>query len=289
MGSGGSTSRPSTADGNQSEEDVEDKVQKVLSLHAKGKEHNSEKQFLRQSMSKSKLQVRLQKRQSQAALRLSGSGGDGGDGGSATMESGATEETELNGASFFLVKEKTKKSKKKKKDKKDRKDKKDKKEKKDSKKDSKSDKKKKHKKSKKNKNMWPSEIPRNGVTIRFLQQILGRVKPEMSSSNVCHGLVKPDTANSKVPYTHMLETEKRADYHGNSFVGPATHFVSYCQDEPFDQLVSALDVFVNLSGSNPGKVFFWLDIFSLNQHTSSVSITHDWLRNSLPSAIGYVS
>ena len=108
----------------------------------------------------------------------------------------------------------------------------------------------------------------------------------MSSAAVCNDLVKPDTATLKLPYTAMLEAEKRVDYHGNSFVGTATHFVSYYQEEPFDQLVSALDVFVNLSGSNPGKVFFWVDIFSLNQHTSFVTITQDWLSNSLPSAIG---
>ena len=71
-------------------------------------------------------------------------------------------------------------------------------------------------------------------------------------------------------------------------MGTATHFVSYCREEPFDQLVSALDVFVNLSGSNPGTVFFWIDLFSLDQHTILETITQDWLQESLPSAIGCV-
>ena len=44
--------------------------------------------------------------------------------------------------------------------------------------------------------------------------------------------------------------------HGNSFVGPATHFVSYVRDDSFVHLVSALDVYINVSNSNPGRVFF---------------------------------
>ena len=274
---GAASSRPSTAEpaDSDNEETREEAVQRVLSLHQQGREHNNTQQFLRHSMSKAKLAVRLQKRKTNAnlaALQKSGVRGN-----IDTEETSNLESPSM----FHVVNEKSPKKKKKKKDKKEKKEKKDKKHKKD-KKDKKD--KKKHKRSKKT--VWPQDIPQNGVTIRFLQQLLGRVKPEMSANDVCRDLVKVDTATLQVPYTSMLETEKRCDYHGNSFVGKATHFVSYCQEEPFDQLVSALDVFVNLSGSNPGTVFFWVDIFSLNQHTSFVTITQDWLSTSLPSAIG---
>ena len=125
-----------------------------------------------------------------------------------------------------------------------------------------------------------------GVTIRFLQQLLGRVKTDMSADDVCRNIVTADTLKDKIAYTELLASENKCDFHGNSMVGRGTHFVSYVRNEPFVELVSALDIFINLSGLNPGRVFFWVDIFSLNQHTSFVDITQDWLTNSLPRAIG---
>lgn len=273
---GGGQSRPSTADEavTDDEDSREEEVQRVLSLHQKGKDHAVQQAFLKHSMSKSRLQVRLQKRQQTQAFQRQALASA-----QEARDAELEEEKSTSITMFHVTEKKQKKSKKDKKDKKSKKDKKDKKNKKD-KKD------KKDKRTKREKAVWPKDIPRNGVTIRFLQQILGRVKPEMNSSDVCRDLVKLDTLATKVPYTQMLETEKRSDYHGNSFVGPSTHYVAYCQDEPFDQLVSALDVFVNLSGSNPGQVFFWIDIFSLNQHTCFATITQKWLQKSLPAAIG---
>ncbi len=145
---------------------------------------------------------------------------------------------------------------------------------------------KKRKKHKKNRSAWPSGMSNMGVTIRFLQQILGRAKPDMNANNVCEIVVRPDTGITEAPYTDLLVKENRCDYHGNSFVGVATHFVSYVRSDPFEKLISALDVFVNLSGANPGRVFFWIDIFSLNQHSADSNVTQDWLTTSLPTAIG---
>ena len=61
---GAATSRPSTAEAapSDTEETREEAVQRVLQLHAKGKEHANSQVFLRRSMSKAKLAVRLQKR-----------------------------------------------------------------------------------------------------------------------------------------------------------------------------------------------------------------------------------
>jgi hypothetical protein len=146
-------------------------------------------------------------------------------------------------------------------------------------------KKKKDSKKSKKKKRWPSDMLQQGVTIRFLQQVLGRVKADMSAEDVCREIVRLDTKKDKIAYTELLTNEDMCDYHGNSLAGKGTHFVSYVRDEPFVELVSALDVFVNLHSLNPGRVFFWLDIFSLNQHTSFVAITQDWLTNSLPMAI----
>ena len=145
---------------------------------------------------------------------------------------------------------------------------------------------KKRKKPKKKRNAWPSGMSNMGVTIRFLQQILGRAKPEMNANDVCETVVRADTRVTEVPYTELLVEENRCDYHGNSFVGTATHFVSYVRSDPFEKLISALDVFVNLSGANPGRVFFWIDIFSLNQQSADANITQEWLTSSLPTAIG---
>jgi hypothetical protein len=153
------------------------------------------------------------------------------------------------------------------------------------KKDKKKKKKKKDSKKSKKKKRWPSDMLQQGVTIRFLQQVLGRVKADMSAEDVCREIVRLDTKKDKIAYTELLTNEDMCDYHGNSLAGKGTHFVSYVRDEPFVELVSALDVFVNLHSLNPGRVFFWLDIFSLNQHTSFVAITQDWLTNSLPMAI----
>ena len=57
---GAASSRPSTAEpaDESNTETREEAVQRVLSLHKKGKDHHTQQQFLRQSLSKAKLAVR---------------------------------------------------------------------------------------------------------------------------------------------------------------------------------------------------------------------------------------
>ena len=59
-------------------------------------------------------------------------------------------------------------------------------------------------------------------------------------------------------------------------VGMATHFVSHAWRYEYQQLVSALELFsVEQSNGASDNVFFWIDIFTIDQHAAA-NLSSDW-------------
>eukprot|EP00949_MAST-11_sp_MAST-11-sp1_P004716 g4716.t1 len=175
------------------------------------------------------------------------------------------------------------------------------------------------------KRKWPSSIQRMGVTIRFLQQLLGKVaqgatmktlrqdvimvetkafaaeRQSKTSTPAAAGAAGPKDAVKEPPlsfvelkkkghrvcYTDILEAQDSCDFHGNPNFGQATHFVSYVREQSVMTLVSALDVFINLQEANPASMFFWIDILSLPWGCEEDIVTLDYL-NDLRRAIGRI-
>ena len=59
-----------------------------------------------------------------------------------------------------------------------------------------------------------------------------------------------------VQNVEYLKLKNHQDFHGNSVVGEATHYVSHAWDSPFIELISALDVMITTKKLNPAKTFF---------------------------------
>ena len=107
--------------------------------------------------------------------------------------------------------------------------------------------------------------------------MFSRIEPHTTTRQLVEYIVLQETgarlgqnASSDVQhggsYVEYLKLNNQLDFHGNSVVGVATHYVSHAWDATFVELISALDVLITTQHLNPATTFFWIDIFSLSQH-----------------------
>eukprot|EP00942_MAST-04A_sp_MAST-4A-sp1_P005631 g5631.t1 len=82
--------------------------------------------------------------------------------------------------------------------------------------------------------------------------------------DVHRNIVTVETASTHVRYFHHARDTICPAEQCDIFFGVATHFVSYSWDCDFDKLLASLE---RKAAEDPfKKVFFWVDIFSVNQH-----------------------
>eukprot|EP00944_MAST-04C_sp_MAST-4C-sp1_P009204 g9204.t1 len=124
---------------------------------------------------------------------------------------------------------------------------------------------------------WPTGWSNLGVSMRFLHNMFSRIEPHTTTRQLVEYIVLQETGASvgqNAPsdvqhggsYVEYLKLNNQLDFHGNSVVGVATHYVSHAWDATFVELISALDVLITTQHLNPATTFFWIDIFSLSQH-----------------------
>jgi len=119
---------------------------------------------------------------------------------------------------------------------------------------------------------WPAGWSPLGVSMRFLHTMYSRIKPRTTTREMVEYVIRNETkplSSQGGSYVELLAINEETDFHGNVVIGKATHYVSHAWDAPFAELVSALDVMITSQTLNPALVFFWIDIFSLNQHTEN--------------------
>ncbi len=149
---------------------------------------------------------------------------------------------------------------------------------------------------------WPTGWSKLGVSMRFLHNMFSRIEPHTTTRQLVEYVIIQETTTTLGSsrnlmkdiqhggsYVEYLKLKDYQDFHGNSVVGEATHYVSHAWDAPFVELISALDVMITTKNLNPAKTFFWIDVFSISQHyarqnqmdeNSDVEIkTRDAIRN----------
>ena len=128
---------------------------------------------------------------------------------------------------------------------------------------------------------WPVGWSKLGVSMRFLHNMFSRIEPHTTTRQLVEYIVIQETTTTLGSSRHLMQDVQHAgsyveylklknhqDFHGNSVVGEATHYVSHAWDSPFIELISALDVMITTKKLNPAKTFFWIDIFSISQHVA---------------------
>ncbi|KAK3232825.1 hypothetical protein CYMTET_56849 [Cymbomonas tetramitiformis] len=122
----------------------------------------------------------------------------------------------------------------------------------------------------------PYEVP-VGLSLSFLEKFFNHHRlHDLTTAEVVEKIIRPATKSLECSY---LELFRRSGIEGNSLpqglrhggvAGNATHFVSHAWSNKFRDVVSALRAFTNLQANIPGQepapVFFYMDIFAINQH-----------------------
>ena len=108
-----------------------------------------------------------------------------------------------------------------------------------------------------------------GVSLSFLKSIKAdsRYKEGMTVRNVSHNIVKPDTLSAVCTYCSLFQDQ--CDSGDRLYVAPATHFISYARDYPYDVL---LDVFEHQHPTGYG----WIDLFIEPQHGNGHKTVEMW-------------
>ena len=133
-----------------------------------------------------------------------------------------------------------------------------------------------------------STFPRMGVSLLCLRSIARKIKrtlgEEVKTHQVCEQFVLPETRRAKSSFTEMLWA-KHADVKLKrdptrykrprvltDVMGEATVFVSHAWSQNFLHLVEAVSSYVKEKKNDPThekfKDYFWIDIFSVNQHAA---------------------
>lgn len=120
-------------------------------------------------------------------------------------------------------------------------------------------------------------FPTLGITTQVLERLLRdpRFEQGMTTTDVCHAIVQPDTRAGGTSYATMLQSEASAT--GSSAdVGPAAVFVSHAWSYDFVRLVDAVSFYATeVASETPGPVYLWLDVLVVDQNNASVQ-PHDW-------------
>ena len=120
------------------------------------------------------------------------------------------------------------------------------------------------------------DFPTLGVRLAHLRELLASVPAGLATKDVVERHIKPMTESLSYVEAHRQE----------SFVGPATHFVSHVWGYDFRRMLEAV---LELEGSEaePDSVFVWLDVLSVNQHKASDNAyDKDWWSSTFKRAIG---
>eukprot|EP00050_Salpingoeca_kvevrii_P010734 m.10030 g.10030 ORF g.10030 m.10030 type:complete len:524 (+) comp3045_c0_seq1:295-1866(+) len=131
-----------------------------------------------------------------------------------------------------------------------------------------------------------ASFERRGVSAAFLRSILAKYEdvPEWTTAEIVANVVRPMTAAKRRRQPEPVVArcaEDKERWSGARFVGQATVFVSHAWEDNFAQVAHMLLAYEE---AHPGT-FFWLDIFSKNQHVATHR-SQQWLGTTFASAIG---
>ena len=161
--------------------------------------------------------------------------------------------------------------------------------------------------------------PTTGISLDGLLhmvELLGpRLTAETTTSDVCHAFIKPMTTPAgwadeatltdaaqrwyKHSYVHGASGERRSEPPGGTrslcvlwsaeaatahMVGAPTHFLSHAWTYKFLNLVEALRSFVASRPEGSPPVFFWFDVFAIDEHATQ-SLPREWWGSTFKEAI----
>ena len=161
--------------------------------------------------------------------------------------------------------------------------------------------------------------PTTGISLEGLLhmvELLGpRLTAETTTSDVCHAFIKPMTTPAgwtdeatltdaaqrwyKHSYVHGASGERRSEPPGGTrslcvlwsaeaatahMVGAPTHFLSHAWTYKFLNLVEALRSFVASRPAGSARVFFWFDVFAIDEHATQ-SLPREWWGSTFKEAI----
>ena len=160
-------------------------------------------------------------------------------------------------------------------------------------------------------------FPNIGISLEGLDYFLARhgsdITEEMTTSDVCHTIIKPATTpRGWTCVATLIDAEKgwyRHDYTdegGTSsqvpkntcsllllmkrdpatarFVGPPTIFLSHAWSYKFRSVIKALRTYVLALPEGEPRPFFWFDTFSIDEHATQ-TLTPEWWRTTFQDAI----
>jgi len=110
-----------------------------------------------------------------------------------------------------------------------------------------------------------------GVSIDFLLSFCEKydILPEMTTGDVCQKMIHEATSRRQCPYVDTVLDLR--DQHSQCVVGKAQCFVSHCWAGSFLQLVEQCGAFWHQMKDDRETVYFWIDIFAVNQHKVNAS------------------
>jgi hypothetical protein len=114
----------------------------------------------------------------------------------------------------------------------------------------------------------PSGVPLNGVSLQLLRDFAREfgIDDETTARDVCARHVKPTTQGTRSALVTVLQGAR--DGAGALWCDKPTHFISYAWTYPFRLIIDILECFEEEQPPPAGTAnFYFLDQFSLNQHT----------------------
>lgn len=115
-----------------------------------------------------------------------------------------------------------------------------------------------------------TELCNRGLSIHFLQWFVKEygIDKQKTIGQVMSELVKAPTEKRGCNYCEFVD--HLWDGEGRPAVGKAEYFVSHCWGDTFQKLMEQLLLFYRHKGTS-GTVYFWIDIFAINQHEGGIS------------------
>ena len=116
------------------------------------------------------------------------------------------------------------------------------------------------------------EVDTHGITVNFLRTFVDenivRLK-DMSTSDVCRLIIKPETDEEKISYVELLRRRKR-----KSSTGKAVRFISHAWECRFLTVVETIFQKSRDEGIDEYACAIWFDIYSVNQHSGIERFDH---------------
>lgn len=111
-------------------------------------------------------------------------------------------------------------------------------------------------------------FPLRAISLQYILKLLdeGQIEPSWTAQTVKEQFVIPQTTSSKTSFAAIASDKDAAD---------ANVFVSHAWAYKFSDLVSALKAWAAKNNRPADQLYLWLDLFSVNQHTSA-NVTQEW-------------